>query len=172
MRKILSTLFIILGISMLLYPKAMEKYQMYKQEKLIREWENTMALIDGGYDDENHHIIEMENTDNNEEIDDENNNEEIEEVEEVEEEIDKEERIRQLEKEKQARDEYIKNNMEGILKIDKIDLHLPVLRGATEKNMKISVASIKGTGKIGDMGNYAIAGHRNYTYGRNFNAKK
>ena len=156
---------------MLLYPKAMEKYHMYNQEKLIREWENTMALIDQGYDDENNQIIEMDNIDNSEEIDDEDNNEEIEQTEETEE-VDEEERLRQLEKEKQARDEYIKNNMEGMLKIDKIDLHLPVLRGATEKNMKISVASIKGTGKIGDMGNYAIAGHRNYTYGRNFNAKK
>ena len=35
--------------------------------------------------------------------------------------------------------------------------------------MNISVASMDHTGKAGEFGNYVIAGHRNYTYGRNFN---
>lgn len=65
--------------------------------------------------------------------------------------------------------EYIENNTDGVLKIDKINLEQPILRGATEKNMNISVASMDHTGKAGEFGNYVIAGHRNYTYGRNFN---
>ena len=65
--------------------------------------------------------------------------------------------------------EYIENNTDGVLKIDKINLEQPILRGATEKNMNISVASMDHTGKAGELGNYVIAGHRNYTYGRNFN---
>ncbi|WP_236292791.1 class D sortase [Paenibacillus allorhizoplanae] len=60
-------------------------------------------------------------------------------------------------------------NMEGVLSIDKIDLKLPILSGATMDNMKIAVASIANTGKAGAIGNYAIAGHRNLTYGKNFN---
>ncbi|OAS19492.1 class D sortase [Paenibacillus oryzisoli] len=60
-------------------------------------------------------------------------------------------------------------NMEGVLSIDKIDLKLPILTGATMDNMKVAVASIANTGKAGAIGNYAIAGHRNLTYGKNFN---
>ena len=35
--------------------------------------------------------------------------------------------------------------------------------------MSLSLASIAKTGKAGAIGNYAIAGHRNLTYGKNFN---
>ncbi|MFD1956611.1 class D sortase [Paenibacillus thailandensis] len=59
--------------------------------------------------------------------------------------------------------------MEGLLVIDKIDLKLPILYGATKENMKKSAASIEGTGKAGEIGNFAVAGHRNRTFGRNFN---
>jgi sortase A len=59
--------------------------------------------------------------------------------------------------------------MDGILTIDKINLRLPILKGATTSNLKLSVASIIGTGKIGQPGNYCIAGHRSYAYGKNFN---
>ncbi|GIQ67189.1 class D sortase [Xylanibacillus composti] len=60
-------------------------------------------------------------------------------------------------------------DMEGMLYIDKIDLELPILTGATEQNLKTTAASIADTGKPGEVGNYAIAGHRNHAYGRNFN---
>lgn len=58
---------------------------------------------------------------------------------------------------------------DGILMIDKIGLKLPILEGATQHNLRTTVASINNTGFPGEVGNYAIAGHRNYTYGRNFN---
>ncbi|MCR8643606.1 class D sortase [Paenibacillus sp. N1-5-1-14] len=60
-------------------------------------------------------------------------------------------------------------NLDGILVIDKIDLKLPILHGATMENMKTTAASIANTGKVGSIGNYALAGHRNRTFGRNFN---
>ncbi|WP_442602140.1 class D sortase [Paenibacillus sp. KN14-4R] len=63
----------------------------------------------------------------------------------------------------------IDGKVEGMLKIDKINLYLPILHGATKDNMKTTLASIENTGKAGELGNYAIAGHRNTTYGRNFN---
>ncbi|GIO57704.1 class D sortase [Paenibacillus cineris] len=59
--------------------------------------------------------------------------------------------------------------VEGMLVIEKIDLKLPILHGATKKNMKTSLASIEHTGIAGQIGNYAVAGHRSRTYGRNFN---
>lgn len=57
----------------------------------------------------------------------------------------------------------------GVLKIDKINLILPILDGATLQNMKIGAGRIKGTGNIGEIGNVALAAHRSYTYGRFFN---
>ncbi|MCC3372696.1 class D sortase [Cohnella sp. REN36] len=59
--------------------------------------------------------------------------------------------------------------IEGVLIIDKIDLKLPIITDATQAHLKLSVASILHTGKPGAVGNYAIAGHRNRTYGKNFN---
>lgn len=61
------------------------------------------------------------------------------------------------------------DNMEGILSISKINLKLPILHGATQENLKTTLASIENTGQAGQIGNYAIAGHRSHTYGRNFN---
>ncbi len=72
-------------------------------------------------------------------------------------------------KERQALEDYVKNNAEGILTISKINLKLPILRGASDRNMQISVAAMAHSGALGGEGNYAIAGHRNRTYGRNFN---
>lgn len=57
----------------------------------------------------------------------------------------------------------------GILKIEKIDLKLPILSGATNRNMKVGVGWIKETTPIGEVGNTALAAHRSYTYGRFFN---
>lgn len=55
-----------------------------------------------------------------------------------------------------------------LLIIDKIDFKQIVLEGASEDNLKISVASIYGKGKPGE-GNYCIAGHRSKYFGKNFN---
>lgn len=63
----------------------------------------------------------------------------------------------------------INNSTEGILKIDKIDLKMPILKGANEENLKISLGSVCSNVKIDDIGNYCIAGHRSHKYGRKFN---
>lgn len=57
----------------------------------------------------------------------------------------------------------------AILQIDKIDLKLPVLEGATKANMKHAAAHMKETAPIGEIGNAAIAAHRARTAGRLFN---
>ncbi|MEK5024417.1 MULTISPECIES: class D sortase [unclassified Paenibacillus] len=57
----------------------------------------------------------------------------------------------------------------GIITIDKIDLKLPILEGATKANMKHAAAHMKETAPIGEIGNAAIAAHRSRTTGRLFN---
>ncbi|MGO1370904.1 MAG: class D sortase [Senegalia sp. (in: firmicutes)] len=63
----------------------------------------------------------------------------------------------------------INDNDKYILKIDKIDLYMPVLKGATDGNLDISLSQMNHTAKPGQIGNFAVAGHRSYTYGRHFN---
>ncbi len=65
--------------------------------------------------------------------------------------------------------EYDELLVDGILGIEGIDLELPVIKGVTNSNLRISVASFTNGGAPGGWGNYSIAGHRNRQYGRNFN---
>lgn len=65
--------------------------------------------------------------------------------------------------------EYVKNNMEGIITIDKIKLRSPILSGATAYNLNISVCSAANAGKMGEPVNYILAGHKSRIYGRHFN---
>lgn len=57
----------------------------------------------------------------------------------------------------------------GILEIKKIDLRLPVLRGASLANLKIGAGLLEDTAEIGAPGNTVLTAHRSYTYGRFFN---
>jgi sortase A len=154
-----------LGIVIISYPKATEIYSIHKQQKLIETWQASLNIIDQGNVEEGEDselYIEAEqlvnqndiqNTDSEEKLNEERDNKAIE----------KEKR------EKEEKEKYINENMEGLLIIKSINLQLPILKGATEKNMQISVASLEHTVQPGEIGNYAIAGHRNRTYGRNFN---
>ncbi|OME12310.1 class C sortase [Paenibacillus odorifer] len=57
----------------------------------------------------------------------------------------------------------------ALIEVDKIDLKLPVLEGATKANMKHAAAHMKETAPLGEIGNAAIAAHRARTTGRLFN---
>lgn len=57
----------------------------------------------------------------------------------------------------------------GVLSIDKIDVRLPILEGATEANMKVAATHLVETTRIGNKGNAAIAAHRAHKKGRLFN---
>ncbi len=57
----------------------------------------------------------------------------------------------------------------GRLEIPKIKAEMPVVQGASDANLKSAAALLDGTSPIGSIGNAAVAGHRSYTYGRFFN---
>lgn len=65
--------------------------------------------------------------------------------------------------------DYIQNNMEGIISIEKIKLRAPILKNATSYNLNISICSVAGSGKMGQPGNYVLAGHRSRIRSRHFN---
>ncbi|MGP4079673.1 class D sortase [Pseudalkalibacillus sp. R45] len=57
----------------------------------------------------------------------------------------------------------------GTIEIPSIDAKLPVLEGATLSNLKKGAGHLEGTSFLGQSGNSAIAAHRSYTYGKDFN---
>ncbi|MBP1907630.1 sortase A [Paenibacillus turicensis] len=57
----------------------------------------------------------------------------------------------------------------GIISIDSINLKLPILEGATKKNMRHAAAHMSETTPLGQIGNAAIAAHRAHKEGRLFN---
>ncbi len=57
----------------------------------------------------------------------------------------------------------------GTIKISKIKVNIPVVEGVAAENLRVGAGHIPGTAGIGEIGNCALAGHRNYTFGRYFN---
>lgn len=57
----------------------------------------------------------------------------------------------------------------AVITIDKINLKLPVLEGATQSNLRYAAAHLTGTANLGENGNAAIAAHRSRKKGRLFN---
>lgn len=61
----------------------------------------------------------------------------------------------------------------GMLTIPKIDLKTPIVEGATPENIKYAVGHLPSSSSLNGLGktdqNFAIAGHRSYTYGQFFN---
>lgn len=57
----------------------------------------------------------------------------------------------------------------GILTLERLDMKLPVVEGATEELLKTAAGHVPETAAIGDTGNAVVAGHRSYTYGKDFN---
>lgn len=57
----------------------------------------------------------------------------------------------------------------GIIKIDKINVELPIAEGVSLDVLKFAVGHMPGTAKLGEVGNCALAGHRSHTFGSFFN---
>jgi sortase A len=62
-----------------------------------------------------------------------------------------------------------KNRIIAKLEINKIDLIIPIMEGASQANLKVGAGHLRGTSPVGEAGNSAIAAHRSYTYGKQFN---
>lgn len=61
------------------------------------------------------------------------------------------------------------SNILGILVINKIDLKVCVSEGTDMTTLKYAVGHFKNTALPGEVGNFAIAGHRSYAFGEYFN---
>lgn len=132
-------LFIIAGLFLLCYPKLTELRENAQQQELAETWESSFRNVEAADEPDS-------------------SGEQL-----------KDKHVTPQAKPLSSSAASAVGQMEGMLEIDTIDLKLPILHGATKQNMRTTVASIEHTGTAGEIGNYAIAGHRNRTYGRNFN---
>jgi sortase A len=57
----------------------------------------------------------------------------------------------------------------GKIQIEKIGVDIPVLEGTSKSNLRLGAGHIKGTTKLGGVGNAALAAHRSHAYGKMFN---
>jgi sortase A len=57
----------------------------------------------------------------------------------------------------------------GVVEIPKIKSRMPIYQGTSNAILNIGVGQIEGTTPIGEIGNTALAGHRSYTYGHQWN---
>ncbi|WP_274648562.1 class D sortase [Paenibacillus humicola] len=150
-RRLVALSCMILGIGIFLYPTVKDRYETHEQQKILSEWQDNLK--------------ELEQPDP--QIDSEPDAAREQAVNTVP--VSDETQPQQPQTEPALKKIPPQYKPEGVLTIDKINLKLPILTGATKAHMLVSVASIAHTGKPGEVGNYAIAGHRNLTYGKNFN---
>lgn len=67
-----------------------------------------------------------------------------------------------------ANTDKLPENIIGVLKIPKIDLKVAVQEGTDMETLKYAVGHFKETSMPGEDGNFAVAGHRAYTYNKFF----
>lgn len=123
MRKFLSYFLIVLGICIILYPTAVDKYHMHQQKKLLEQFES--LDLEGSED------VSGESS--------------------------------------QSLNEENATTVNYAIKIDKINLYQAIIEGTTKDNLNVSVTTMSPSVKPGEVGNYVLAGHRSFTYGRDFN---
>lgn len=149
MRKF-SYLLILAGILIMLYPTANEWYNDRQQEKLLE-------------------TAELSTADSTPQPDLKSRYAEVTQLLAEESVLDAQAQPQPQETEKPEPEIAVGGKVIALIEIDKIDLKLPVLEGATKANMKHAAAHMKETAPLGEIGNVAIAAHRARTTGRLFN---
>lgn len=180
MKKVLSLTLIISGILLFLYPSMSNLYTDYQQKKMISEWEANSFETDAAADTFNERDVNV-SLDELNEVFSMNKEQAVEagvkEDEEVAEPIVKEnENTVELESSnndgtapKKKSTVSQKNGVLGVIEINKINLRLPILYGASKSNLDLASGLLKGTSLPGAPGNSAIAAHRSRSYGSMFN---
>ncbi len=141
MRRLLAAILVLIGLGLLAYPIARERYFDYRQQQLLTAWAKCQATAAPSAAQEVSLAQEVVQAFAS----------------------------APAYRPDPALEKYIQENIEGILVIDNIGLKIPVLIEDTKENLNISVAHVVDTAGPGEVGNYVIAGHRMRTYGRHFN---
>lgn len=142
-RKLIAYLIIFAGILVMAYPLVDKAYTNHQQEKILAELNSVYQALEEEIIEEN--VIEND--------------------------LPLEETVEEVVPPQTENNSSIQSQRKrlGVLKIEKIDLALPILEGTSHSVMKIGAGKVKGTTKIGEIGNLALASHRSHTNGQLFN---
>lgn len=150
----ISIILIILGLLIILIPVGGKLYNQYKENKMMNEWleNSTVEAVTTDVAPEEAYA-ELENAFSNESSESTN--------------------VEQTDEDAQTRQNSGKKKVEqtvlGIISIKKIKCKYPIVEGVKEVNLSAGIGHIPGSAYPGQPGNCALAGHRNYTFGRFFN---
>lgn len=147
-----SVLLIIIGVLIAMYPVVKDIYTIYMQKKLLKEWEEETKT----------HRLSGVFAANTSETDEDAINSYLT-LDEI------FSHLNESETEDTMNENEKSHTVLGVIKIEKINLVLPVIDGATPEILKIGAGKLTGTTDIGQIGNTAISAHRSHAYGRNFN---
>jgi sortase A len=158
MRKVLSLLMVLLGLSVFFYPVAKDYYTSYSQEKMIERWEDSSSQGKKVAAESLRELDEVFSIETQAESG-----------------LDEGSPVEKQELEKTPAADSSKANQKtatgivGVIEIDKIGVKLPILNGASDANLDKGAGLLEGTPAPGMPGNSAIAAHRNRAYGSMFN---
>jgi sortase A len=185
--KKLSMILIIVGILVMLVPGVGYLYNNYEQNKLEREWEEMLnqAQADSQEDASDNYLnlddtfsqLEPDTTEPEINQDEDSQNEQ---TQDTQQETQNEETTQASGNETQAGTQdtttvakkpldISKYEILGKIYIERIDKNLYIVEGVTEEDLRMGTGHIPGTAAPGQAGNCAIAGHRNYTFGKYWN---
>lgn len=157
----ISKILIILGVVLLIIPTGINIYEKYEQRKIIEQYktkvDNQGTTVEDSY---NNLIDEMDKL-----VEDEIQFEKNEEF------YPNKREVSEL-REKLYYDKFIKPKLGeafGIIRIDKIDVEIPMIEGTEDELLKLGAGHFEITDLPGEIGNCVLAGHRSYTYGKLFN---
>lgn len=157
MAKKIGMIIIIVGVFLILYPTLEKFYWDYQAAIIIREFEEVTSSRESSLEsNDNDHLENPEYKDMTPSS-------------------------MECEKQAQPGKEQGENGQEhdiqdraeharaiGIIRLPKIDIRLPIFYKATDYNLNIGAAQLKGTTPVGENGNTVISAHRNYTDNRFF----
>ncbi|MCU6710436.1 class D sortase [Paenibacillus sp. J5C_2022] len=181
MRKFAAYLFIAAGVLIILYPKASQWYYDRQGDQLMAEWEEELeagGTAQSQYDGLTDLFADMGN---GEDVFDGDAIDESEASASLEPEASAVESIEPTATSGDAQSnapsptttantsKKSQQNVIARIKIPSIKLNLPVLEGATEKNLRAAAAHLKETAGFGEVGNAAVAAHRMRAKGKLFN---
>ncbi|WP_409272471.1 class D sortase [Neobacillus sp. SCS-31] len=185
MKKTAAILLILIGCGFLLFPMSNRMYSEYMQEKLLKEWEPSgQASAAAGSSAAEHYrgLDEVFSSGQDLDVvpsassDDESEEQETEKKSETQQAGQNGTTVQSLNKKVPTQNassgkkkQQASSQVMAVLQIKKIGLKIPVLEGATMKNMKKGAGLITGTALPGQPGNSAIAAHRSRAYGQMFN---
>lgn len=174
--KKLSTILIIAGLLIILYPSAVRAYDDYQMNKLLASFEEDIASLEEIDDTE---VIDLDYEDDYQALLEERSNLAANGGSETQGEETPTETPATVEPapspsqpaaaQPAPKPVVKKPKTDTFIKIPAIKLLMPVLKGMTDENLRYAAATFDNGVVPGGAGNYSLAGHRSYTYGRMFN---